>query len=132
MQEYNVSRKKMIGHQEIGLYMIFDIKLGENFRHKARMVAGGTTTKTPSSITYIYVVSRYLVRIMLMIAALDDLDLQAADIKNAYMTGPCREKIWTRAGPEFGMDEGKVFILVRVKSSMKRMVINFGQMELKK
>ena len=27
--------------------MIFDIKLGDNFQHKARMVAGDHTTKTP-------------------------------------------------------------------------------------
>ena len=48
-----------------------------------------------------------------MIAALNDIDLQAADIENAYLTAPCRQKIWTRAEPEFGMDEGKVFIVVR-------------------
>ena len=69
--------------------MIFDIKIGENFQRKARMVAGGHTTNTLSSVTYRYVVSRDLVRIMLMIAALKDLDLQAADIKNAYLNAPC-------------------------------------------
>ena len=29
------------------------------------------------------------------------------------MTDPCRENICTRAGPELGMDEGEVFILIR-------------------
>ncbi len=29
------------------------------------------------------------------------------------MTAKCREKIWTKAGPEFGSDEGKVMIIVR-------------------
>ena len=48
MQEYNASLDKLIGYQEIGLHMIFDIKLGDNFQHKARMVAGDHTTKTPS------------------------------------------------------------------------------------
>ena len=71
------------------------------------------TTKTPSSVTYRSVVSRYLVHIMLMIAALNNIDLQAADIKNAYLTAPCRKNIWTRAGTYFGMDEEKVFIVVR-------------------
>ena len=101
VQEYNVSPKKLIGHQEIGLHMIFDIKIGENLRSKARMVAGGNTKKTPSSVTYSSMLLRDLVRIMLMISALNDLDLQAADTENAYMTAPCREKIWTRAGTEF-------------------------------
>ena len=99
--------------------MIFDIKLGENFWRKARMVAGGHPTKAPSSVTYSSMVSRNLVQIMLMIAALNDINLQAGDIKNAYLTAPCREKIWTRAGPESGIDEGKVFIVVRALYGLK-------------
>ena len=61
VQESNVSTKKIIGHQEIGLHMIFNIKLGEKFQRKARMVAGGHTTKKPSSVIYRSVVSQYLV-----------------------------------------------------------------------
>ena len=104
VQESNVSPEKLISHQEIGLHIIFDINIGENFRRKARMVAGYHTKKTPSSVTYISVVSRDLVQTMLMIATLNDLDLQSEDIENAYLTAPCCEKIWTRSGPEFGMD----------------------------
>ena len=99
VQESNVSPKKLIGYQEIGMHMIFDINLGEDFWRKARMVAGGHTTKTLSSVTYSSVVSRDLVWMIIMIAALNDIDLQAADIENTYLTDPCREKIWTRAGP---------------------------------
>jgi hypothetical protein len=51
VQESNTTPDKLIGYQEIGLHMIFDIKLRENFRRKARMVARGHTTKTPSSVT---------------------------------------------------------------------------------
>ena len=50
--------------------------------------------------------------ICLLIAAHNDLDLQSADIENAYLTAPSREKIQTRSGPEFGQDEGKVFIML--------------------
>ena len=80
VQESNVSPDKLIVHQEIGMHMIFDIKLGENFWRKARMVDGGHTKNTPSSFTYSSVVSRDLVRMILMIVVLNDLDLQAADI----------------------------------------------------
>ena len=73
--------------------MIFDIKLNKNFWRKAIMVSGGNNTKTPSLVTYSPVVSQYLVQIMNMIAALNELDLQAADIKNAYLTSLCREEI---------------------------------------
>ena len=38
-------------YQEIGCHMIFDIKMGENFRQKARMVAGGHTNETPDALT---------------------------------------------------------------------------------
>ena len=81
--------------------MIFDIKLGENFRRKARLVEGGHQTATPASITYSSVVSRDLVRIALAVAALNDLDILACNIQNAYLTAKCREKIWTIAGPYF-------------------------------
>ena len=52
-------------------------------------------------------------RIALTIAALNGLDVLAADIQNAYLIAPCKEKIFTVAGPEFGSDQGKVFIIVR-------------------
>ena len=61
--------EKPDGYQDIKCHMIFDVKLGENFRRKARFVAGGHKTVTPASITYSSVVSRDLVRICLMLAA---------------------------------------------------------------
>ena len=90
------------GYQQIKCQMIFDIKLGENFRRKARLVGGGHTTTAPSSITLLSVVSRDSVRIALTIVALNELDIMACDINNAYLTELCREKIWTFVGPEFG------------------------------
>ena len=70
--------------------MIFDVKMGENFRRKARFVAGGHKTKTPAAMTYsLVVVSRDSVCIALMIAALNDLDIMACDIQNAYLTVHC-------------------------------------------
>ena len=40
-----------IGYQMIKCHMIFDVKLGENFRRKARLVGGGHMTTAPTSIT---------------------------------------------------------------------------------
>ena len=42
---------------------------------------------------------------------MNDLDILACDIQNAYLTTLCREKIWTRAGPEFGSEEGTIMIV---------------------
>ena len=100
-----------IGYQQIKCHMIFDIKLGENFRRKARLVGGGHMTTAPTSITYSSVVSRDSVRIALTVAALNGLDILACDIQNAYLTAKCREKIWTIAGPEFGGEQGSMMLV---------------------
>ena len=40
------------GYQQIKFHMIFDIKLGESFRRKSRLVGGGQMTTENSSITF--------------------------------------------------------------------------------
>ena len=52
-------------------------------------------------------------------AALNDLEVKTADIKNAYLTAPVTEKIWTVLGPEFGPDCGKKAIVVRALYGLK-------------
>jgi len=52
------------------------------------------------------------VRIVLTIAALNGLQVKAADIMNAYITAPLEEKIWTVLGPEFGSNVGKKAVIV--------------------
>ena len=60
--------------------MIFDVKMGKNFRIKAQFFADGHKTKTPEVMTYSPVVSRDSFLIVLKIAALNDLDVLACDI----------------------------------------------------
>jgi len=101
------------GFQQMTCHMIFDIKLSEGFRRKARMVAGGHQVDTPAYLTYSSVVSRETVRIVLTLAALNGLEVKASDIQNAFLTAPCVEKIWTILGSEFGPDAGKRAFVVR-------------------
>ena len=77
------------------------------------MVADGHKLARDSSApTYASVVSRESVRILFTIASLNDLDVMAADISNAYLNAPCGEKLWIRCGPEFGPSfEGRIAIL---------------------
>ena len=70
----------------IKCHMIFDVKIGENFHRKARLVAGGHTTDAPATLTYLSVVSRDSVRIALTIAVLNRLEVMACNIQNAYLT----------------------------------------------
>lgn len=44
---------------------------------------------------------------------MNGLKILGADVQNAFLTAPNREKVWIRAGPEFGADEGKCFIVAR-------------------
>jgi Reverse transcriptase (RNA-dependent DNA polymerase) len=90
------------GFQKIKCHMIFDIKMGENFRRKARLVANGNETEAPATLTYSSVVSRDSVRIALTIASLNQLEILACDIQNAYLMADCWETIYVIAGPEFG------------------------------
>ena len=76
-------------------HIIFDVKLGEGIKRKARFVDNGHKTEIPSSISHSLVVSRDSVIITLMIAALNELYIEGVDIflKNAYLTATCREKV---------------------------------------
>ena len=93
LKKYDGDTENLIGYQEITLHMIFDIKISENFRCKARLAADGHKTHTPLTLTYSSVVSHESVRICLLIAALNDLDVLSADIQNAYLTAPNKEKV---------------------------------------
>jgi hypothetical protein len=98
--------------------MVFDIKA--DFTRKSRLVAGGHMTDPPASITYASVVSRESARIAFLIAALNDLDILAADIGNAYLNAPVREKIFIVCGMEFRGDMvGRKAIIVRALYGLK-------------
>jgi hypothetical protein len=98
--------------------MIFDVKM-ENFRRKARLVAGGHRTKAPARITYASVVSRETVHLALTIASLNDLEIKVGDVLIAYITAPVKEKVWTVLGSKFGHDAGKGAITVQALYGLK-------------
>ena len=58
LQLYNGDPTTLQWFKPVGTHLIFDIKLGENFRQKARCVRNGHRTATPSFGTYSTVVSR--------------------------------------------------------------------------
>jgi hypothetical protein len=98
--------------------MIFDIKI-EDFRRNAPMVAGGHMTGAPTIMTYASVVSRETIQIALTLATLNDLEVKVADILNAYIYAPIKEKVWCALGPEFGPNAGKSAIIIPTLYSLK-------------
>ena len=119
-EQFDGDPSELIGYQQITTRIIFDIKLGENFRqNKARLVADGHKIEPPGSVTYSSIVSRDSVRLCLLSAALNNLDVLAGDIENAYLTTPCHEKVWTRGSKEFGSLEGHTFIVIKALYGLK-------------
>ena len=72
-------------YENVNVHMIFDINMDGKFTRKLRLVAGRHTTAPPSSIACSSVVSRESVRIAFLLAPLNDLDIFACDIDNAYI-----------------------------------------------
>ena len=100
------------GQKYLECYAVFDVKM--DFTQKVRFVANRSKAKDLTSSTYAGVVSKETIRIVLTYVALNDLELFATDIKNAYLQAPITEKYWTRYGPEFGPElEGSVTYIVR-------------------
>ena len=62
-EEYDGRIEDLVAYEQISAHLIFDVKLSENFRRKARFVADGHLVETPASVTYSTVVSRDSVRI---------------------------------------------------------------------
>jgi len=116
-QVLNEDEKVPIGYLQIPCHMIFDVKM--DLTRKARFVAGGHMTDPPTVLTYSSVVSRESVRIAFLVAALNDLDVLAADVTNAYLNAPTDEKFYTIGGKEFGSDEGKHILIVRALYGLK-------------
>ena len=71
-------------------------------------MAGGHKNVEPAHLTYSSVVSRDIVRLAFIITALNDLDMCTADIGNAYLNAPSRNKHYIISGDEFGpINKGK-------------------------
>jgi hypothetical protein len=107
-----------VGYKHITCHMIFDIKMVGLVR-KARFVAGGHLTDPPTDSVYSSVVTRESVRIMFLVAALNDLDILGADVQNAYLHATTKERVYVTAGPEFGSNQGRPVLIVRALYGLK-------------
>ena len=85
-----------------------------DFTRKARWVLAGHKMPDPACSQYAGVVSRKSVRIAFTYAALNQLDVCAANIRNAYLQALSSWKDYIICGPEFGLENvGKVALVHR-------------------
>ena len=90
------------GWKRVTRHLVWDVKM--DFTRKARWVLDGHKTPDPIGSTFAGVVSRESVHIALTYAALNDLDVFAANIWNAYLQAPSSQKDYIICGPEFGVE----------------------------
>ena len=105
------------GYTKIRCHFVYDIK--HDGRFKSRFVAGGHMTDTPAESVYSGVVSIPGIRMVTFLAELNELELWAADIGNAYLCSVTKEKVCFTAGPEFGDKEGYTFIIIKAQYGLK-------------
>ena len=78
------------GWREVTGHLVFDVKM--DFTRKARWFLDRQKTPSPIGSTYAGVVSRETVRIAFTYAALNGLDVFAANIRNVYLKAPSSQK----------------------------------------
>jgi len=100
------------GFKRIRVHLVFDIK--HDGRHKSRLVADGHLTEVPLESVYSGVVSLRGLRLVVFLAELNDLDIWATNIGNAYLEAETQEKVFIIAGPEFV----KIFIMASFSNAM--------------
>ena len=87
MEAVHVAFKVMIRvknhHPDTSVWSVTSCLIG--FWHKAHLVARGDMNETPAVLTNVSVVSRDSVCIALTIATLNDLQVKASDVQNAFL-----------------------------------------------
>jgi hypothetical protein len=95
----------------IRVHFVFDVK--HDLRRKSRLVAGGHMTAPPKDSVYSGVVTLRSLRLCILLAELNGLQVEAADVGNAYLEAFTQEKVYIIAGPEFGDRQGNVLLVVK-------------------
>ena len=91
-EEYDGKIQDLLAYEQISEHLIFDVKLSENFRKKVRFVADGHILETPASMTYSTVIYRDSVRILLLAAAVNGLEVKGTDVQNVFLSANKSEK----------------------------------------
>ena len=100
------------GYSKASGHIIFDVKM--DFTRKARFVKNGHLNPDPIDSNFAGVVSRDSIRIIFTYAAVNGLDIYAADIKSAYLQAPTSEKHFILCGDEFPLEmQGRIALIKR-------------------
>ena len=105
-------RPMPVGWKKSSGHLIWYVKM--DFTRKACWVKYGHRSPDPKESNYAGVVSRDSVIISPTYAAMNDMDVTAADIQNSYLQAPSSEKNYVICGKDFGLEhEGKIALTRR-------------------
>ena len=103
--------KPPAGYWKICVHLVFDVK--HDGHHKSRLVADRHLTEVLLNSVYSGVVSLCRICLLVLLAELNNLDVWATDIGNAYLEVETQEKVYIIVGPEFGVLEGHTLIIFK-------------------
>lgn len=113
-------------YKKVPSLIVWDVKF--DLRRKARICLGGHRTDPPKEDVYSGVIGLDTVRLLFSLTALNDLQICAADVGNAFLHGTTREKVWVEAGPEFGPDiQGLPLLVVKAWYGLKSSAARFHE-----
>jgi hypothetical protein len=122
----NEDEKVPSEYKMIPYHCIYDVKF--DGRKKCRLVARGHMTDPTSEEVFSGVVSMETVRICYVLAQLNNLEVCAGDIGNAFLYGKTKEKVFIIAGPEFGPRlQGKRLIISKALYGLKSSSARFHE-----
>ena len=81
-----------VSHTRINFHRFLNVKM--NLTRKTRFVAGGHMTNPLTSMTYVNVVSHDSVRIAVLLASPNDIDIFTGDIGNSYLSAYTTNNIY--------------------------------------
>jgi hypothetical protein len=99
------------GYKKIRVHLVYACK--HDVRRKACLVADRHLMDVPVDSVYSGVVSLQGLRMMIFLAELNQLELWATDIGNAYLEAYTLEKVCVKAGKEFGKLEGHTLVIAK-------------------
>ena len=97
------------GYKRITVHMVFDVKY--NDRKRARLVGGGHQTEATNDTPFSGIATLKYIRVCLLLAIYNNLDICAADVSSAYLEAYTQEKLYIIAGPEFKELEGHILLI---------------------
>ena len=96
------------GYKKINVHFVFDVK--HDLRYHAHLVAGGHMTD-PSDSAYSGVIQLRTMRLALLAAELNELQIMVGDVGNAYLEAYTKEKVYKVEGSGSGDLEGYSLVI---------------------